>query len=335
MRKPLALAISAAALLVVAAPASATDYTITGGKLEWTMANHFVSGDPDRTWLGYVTNTSGGGAANGTARALAPATVVNTVGIAPAGDVIDGTAPRGLDRLFTFAYPAKPAGTLNSSGVGTIEFEGTVEFHVHRNLTAPVTLTDPVLTLNGDTGTLTTVGQDSNGDPYDRSRTQFTLDLTGATLANRLDGKGIIVRGIVPVPADTVLTGFPAPARRFGTMSLNLSVEAQDDAPIVGPAGTPGPAGPQGPQGPKGDKGDRGPKATSTKVSTFTLKRAPFPGAVKRFVRIVQRKTGKVLASGTLQRRKLRVRHRTSIKLKGTYVVRIINSKRTATVKLG
>ena len=70
MRKiTLALA-AAAATLAAAAPASAADYTVTGGKLDWTIANAFTSfGDPTRTWLGYVTFNQVGnpGSSNGTA----------------------------------------------------------------------------------------------------------------------------------------------------------------------------------------------------------------------------------------------------------------------------
>ena len=144
MRKPFALALATAALLATAAPASAADYTITGGKLDWTIANYFASGDPDRTWLGYVTNTTGGGAANGNATVIAPATLVNTAGVPPTAGIIDGTTPRGLDRLFTFSYPAKPAGQLSSAGVGTIELEGTVRFVIHAAMgLQPITLVDP------------------------------------------------------------------------------------------------------------------------------------------------------------------------------------------------
>ena len=41
------LALAAAALLAAAPAASAADYTVTGGQLDWTMANQFAGGgDP-------------------------------------------------------------------------------------------------------------------------------------------------------------------------------------------------------------------------------------------------------------------------------------------------
>ena len=57
------LALAATALLATAPAASAADYTVTGGKLDWTIANYFTAGDPARTWLGYATNTARGRAA--------------------------------------------------------------------------------------------------------------------------------------------------------------------------------------------------------------------------------------------------------------------------------
>ena len=104
-------------------------------------------------------------------------------------------------------------------------------------------------------------------------------------------------------------------------MALNLSVEAEEEPPIVGAAGkdgAQGAAGPQGPAGAKGATGPRGPKGTSAKISKVTLARAPFPGSAKRSVKLLQRKTGKVVATGTAQGRKLRLSHLTSTKLKGS-----------------
>ena len=106
--RPVALAFVAAALLAAAPAAHAADYTVTGGKLDWTIANFFVSGDPDRTWLGYASNTTGGGAPNGNITATAPATIKDRSGtVVP---IVDGTTPRGLDRLYTLSYPGA-AGT--------------------------------------------------------------------------------------------------------------------------------------------------------------------------------------------------------------------------------
>ena len=63
MRK-LILALTATALAAAPATASAADYKVTGGKLDWTIANYFASGDANRTWLGYATATTGPGAAS-------------------------------------------------------------------------------------------------------------------------------------------------------------------------------------------------------------------------------------------------------------------------------
>ncbi len=51
-------------------------------------------------------------------------------------------------------------------------------------------------------------------------------------------------------------------------------------------------------------------------------------------MKLLQRKTGKVVATGTLQRRKLRLSHLQTTKLKGSYVLRLTNGKRRATITL-
>ena len=75
MRK-LILTLGATALLAAPAAASAADYTVTGGRLDWTMTNLYdATPDPARTWLGYATYTVGGGAANGYISPVAPASM--------------------------------------------------------------------------------------------------------------------------------------------------------------------------------------------------------------------------------------------------------------------
>ena len=51
-------------------------------------------------------------------------------------------------------------------------------------------------------------------------------------------------------------------------------------------------------------------------------------------MKLLQRKTGKVLATGTLQGRKLRLSHLAGTKLKGSYVVQLANGTRRATVTI-
>ena len=53
-----------------------------------------------------------------------------------------------------------------------------------------------------------------------------------------------------------------------------------------------------------------------------------------RKVRVLQRRTGKLIATGTLKGRTLRVSHLATTKLKGSYVVRITNGKRRAVISI-
>ena len=332
MRK-LILALSAAALVAAPATASAADYKVTGGKLDWTIANYFASGDANRTWLGYATATTGPGAANGFVTAVAPATITG-----PAGAVttVDGTSPRLIDSLYTLGFPVNANGTYSDAGVGAVALTGTLNMAVHN---IPLTLKDPKITLNGLTGTVTGEGVNLSG-PVDHSKVQFNLDLSKSQVVQRADGSKQIT-GIVPAStADTVMGGFPAGTTRYGTMSLTLAVEYP--APNSGPQGekgepgttTLGSPGTSGPVGPQGPVGPRGPAGKSAKISTFKLAKAPFAGTATRTVRVLQRKTGKVLATGTLKGRTLRVSHLEATKLKGSFVVRLTNGTRRAVITL-
>ncbi|MDA0163179.1 HtaA domain-containing protein [Solirubrobacter ginsenosidimutans] len=345
MRKLLTAALAATAAMAVAAPAAqAATLTVTGGKLEWTIPNQLSSfADPTATWLGYVTFNQVGnpGSSNGTAAATAPATLTGPDGNSAASVTPDSA--RGADQKYTFGYPAA-SGTYTENGVGSIETTGTVTFTVHGS---PITVVNPLITLNGLTGTLKASGVTANQlgqtSTYDRSKTQLNLDLSAATVTLRADGSRMI-DGIVPSnEPGSVLDGFGPNARRYGTMKLTLGLSYPE--PGTGPAGEKGDAGEPGtavlgspgaagPQGPAGPAGPRGPAGKSAKISTFTLKKAPFAGSAKRSVKLLQRKTGKVLATGTLQRRKLRLAALEGTKLKGSFVVKLAHGTRRATVTL-
>jgi hypothetical protein len=325
MRK-LSLVLVAAAALAVA-PAQAADYTVTGGRLDWTLPNHFVSGDPARTWLGYLTNASGPGAANGSASVTLPATMTDPAGTAVT--TVGASAARGLDQLYTISFPVAAAGgTYSDTGVGGVELGGLATFVTHG---LSLTLGDPQVRLNGLAGALHASGVNASGAPYDRTNPQLLLDLTTAEVKLRADGARVIT-GIVPTSAPgTVLSGAPAGSRVFfGRMALTLELDYPQGGtgPVV--AGSPGAEGPRGAAGPQGPAGARGPAGKSTTIRTFRLKRAPFPGTAKRRVTLLKR--GKVLATGSVQRRTLRLGYTTGTKLKGSYVLK--SGARRATVKL-
>jgi hypothetical protein len=247
---------------------------------------------------------------------------------------------------FAFGYPVD-RGSYSTDGTGTIDALGTVTFTTHG---MALTLVDPEIKLTGLTGTLTATGVTAAGAPYDRTKVQYTLDLSKATLTRRSDGARVI-RGIVPASTtDSVTSGFPAGSTLFGTFSLTLDTVAEvsttpygdaidggdADAPIVaadGKDGAQGAAGPQGPAGPAGPAGPKGATGKSAKISTFRLAKAPFAGSAKRAVKLLQRRTGKVLAAGTVKRRTLRVSHLASTKLKGSYVLKAGTHRAVISIK--
>jgi hypothetical protein len=336
MRK-LTLALATAAALAMTAPAArAATLTVTGGKLEWTMPNYWVSGDAARTWFGYLTGPAGGG----TFATTAPATLTDRNGAAVT-TAVDGTAARTLDDVYTITYPVAAAGgTYSDNGVGSIAFGGTSTFITHG---IPTSVVDPLVKLDGLDGALHATGV-TGTNTYDRTNPQLILDLSSASVTLRPDGSRVI-DGIVPLGAPgTVLAGAPASSRVFfGRMKLTLGLSYPE--PGAGPAGEkgdqgePGTAvlgspGAVGPQGPAGPAGPRGPAGKSAKISTFTLKKAPFAGTAKRSVKLLQRRTGRVVATGTLQGRKLRLAALEGTKLKGSFVVRLANGTRHAVVTL-
>jgi Htaa len=330
MRKT-TIALAAAALLAAASPASAADYTVSGGKLDWTIANAFTGfGDANRTWLGYVTfnQPNNPSSSNGTATATAPATLTGPAG-APAASV-DPASARGVDQLYTFGYPVAAGGTYNDRGVGSVETTGTVTFTVHGS---PITVVDPLITLNGLTGTLKASGVAASrtGQPftYDRSKPQFTLDLSNAEVKLRADGSRRIV-GIIPLnTADTALTGFDPNSARYGTMSLTLGLD-QSATPQVGATGR------DGANGTNGKDGKDGRDAT---LRVIRLKTAPFKTSTEVHVRLVDRSTGKTVARGTAERKTLRLGVLTGTTLKGKYLLERTAKKASgnlrATVTIG
>ncbi len=315
------LAFAAAALLAAAPAASAADFTVTGGKLDWTMANQYAGGgDAARTWLGYATNTApvAGPPAAGKVEPTAPATATGPDGAAVT--VIDGASARGADKLFTLSYPVAAAGgTYTDEGVGSVELEGTFTFTVHG---FPITLVNPQVKLDGLTGTLVASGSGTNRDgttaPFDRSVTQFTLDLSNATVTLRANGARTI-NGIVPVSTDkTALAGFGPNSRRFGTISLTLGLQSSPTQ--IGAAGRDGANGKDGVNGKDGTNG------RDASLAIVRLAKAPFATKAEVHVRLIDRATGQTIARGTVQRRTLRLGVLAGTKLKkGTYLL-----KRTA-----
>jgi hypothetical protein len=330
MRKT-TLALAAGAALLAAAPAAdAADYAVTGGKLDWTIANVMTSfGDPARSWLGYVTFNQAGnpGSSNGTAAVTAPATLTGPTGAAAAGVTPDSA--RGADQTYTFGYPVSDGGQYTDKGVGTIETNGTVTFTVHG---VPITVVDPLITLNGLTGTLKASGvtADRTGTPstYDRSTDQFKLDLANAEVKLRADGSRRIT-GIVPLStATTQLAGFGPNSTRYGTMSLTLALD--ETTPRIGAAGR---------DGANGTNGKDGVNGRDAELRVIRLKKAPFKTTAEVHVRLVDRASGKTVARGTAQRRTLRLGVLSGTTLKGAYLLKRTAKKasgnRQATVTIG
>ncbi|MBE2317222.1 hypothetical protein DVA67_014670 [Solirubrobacter sp. CPCC 204708] len=329
----------AGALLTAAAPASAADFTVTGGRLDWTMANQFDSTtDNTRTWLGYATQTTGGFPPNGRIEATAPATLTNPVGASIPG--LNGTATptpaRGVNERYKLTYPASATGSTFSTTSGgklsaTVELTGKFTFIIHegRNF-KPGTIVDPVITIDGATGTLRSSGTKIAPavTSYDRNDVQFNLDLSDATVSKRPDGSHAITN-IVPVStAQSILSGFGANSRLYGTMALTVAADEILTAAAPAKDGATGPAGPAGPAGKDG---------RDAELRVIRLSRAAFATKAEVHVRLIDPATKKTVARGTVERRTLRLSVLQGTTLKGgTYTLqrtaKKATGKRTATI---
>jgi hypothetical protein len=386
VRPLLATALAVLATSIVATGASAA--TVDSGSLSWTLANTFavsamdpeLDGDPNqpelggqpynanrnRTWLGHVTSSW-------FVTPQSAAGTVTPIGAAT-GPTVTTSSLRGPNELNTFVYSGA-AGTYDEeTGVGTIELEGGVQAGSppeRQNFT--ITLVDPVLELNGNTGrlyahgvtgtsgltsfddTCVTVHQTTGPNACGPTHACFatpddcpvmTLDLANATVTRKADGTRVI-GPIAPAMARADwMSGYAVGAgpnrtpNIFGSFSIALKLEAE--APPVGPAGPAGPTGDAGPAGPAGKDGAEG--KTINKVVTIVrriqvvyLARAPF-GKGAHEVLVTNRK-GKLVARGRVKGSTLRLRLLKAAgakkRLKGKYVLRAVGGKRRATVRLG
>jgi Htaa protein len=202
-----------AATLAVAAPAaSAAPAPASGGQLDWSTANIYVSGGA-RTWLGYVTTLAGG-----TATASAGAQ----------GATITPESPKSETLNATFGYKVGGGRYDPVAHTGTITTSGTVTF-ASTQFGFAISIANPRIVLSGATGQIFASGQGGSA-PYTDTQPLFDLDLSKAVFQDVGDGV-YQVAGMIPSLA-TANTAFPpnypvgsGPDRTpntFGAFALNV-----------------------------------------------------------------------------------------------------------------
>jgi len=324
--------LAAAGTLLAAGPAGAVPATVDGGSLTWTQTNVYDTTQPaghDRTWIGYVTNAIGGpGAANGTVAPVAPLT-------APA---LDSSSPRGAAQDYSWVFPATGGSYEADTGTGTVGFDGGLTFASTAH-GFKITIDDPQLALNGLSGVLSGSGEYTDGGqiPYS-AQPVFNLDLSASSVVLRPDGSREIA-GIVPTLAKTGLPfppnytgGVSGPDRTpntFGSFTLKLHT-----APVPALSGPPGAPGAPGPAGAPGAPGAPGATVT-VRNYVVHLAKAPFRGRGSNAVTL--RRSGKVVATGKIRGRVLRVRLRPAVSsLSGRYAINLwSNAKRSTGIVVG
>ena len=287
--RPRLLLLSLALVAGAASAAPASAATVTGGSLDWTAANVYETGAPtgtNRTWLGYVTGPPP--LAVGSATPSAGAT----------GDTVDTGSAAGRP-LYTWSYGATGGSYDEYTGTGTIEYTGVLTF----NSTAhgfTITVDNPQVVLNGNTGQVFASGQ-SSGGTYDRSAPLFNLDLSNSDVTLHADGTRSIT-GIVPSLA-TANTAFPANyagRRRAGPDAQHVRRLRSAAAP-GGRRRLPRPGRPGGADRPGRSRGPARPgRAGKATVQRARLKRAPFPGGRSHQV-VVMTKRGRMVTTGRVR----------------------------------
>jgi len=329
-----ALALSAAVVGTAGFATSAQAADVTAGSLTWSAQNIFNSASPagtDRTWLGYITRSPPPGGANGTVTPSNGAT----------GDTVTPASPRNGE-TYSWTYGGGTGSYEPATGTGAINFTGTVTF------SAPpfpaghginISVENPKLVLDGDSGQLFASGISTNeARSYDASSPLFNLDLSGAEVKLHANGSRTI-SGIVPSIA-TENTAFPGGDYRvgagpdrtpntFGAFAFNVRT-----APVAGPKGDKGDTGAKGDKGDTGVAGKNGKNGKTVYIQTSALRSAPFKGKAARKVRVTKSGSKKVVASGTVKGRSLKVTLKGKKALKGRYVLRVVGGKATATVRI-
>ncbi|MEI2701509.1 MAG: HtaA domain-containing protein [Baekduia sp.] len=312
-------------LLPIPQVAGAAAAPITSGTLSWTQKNVFDGAAPantDRTWLGYLSRVGAPGNPNGVTSPVAPAT----------GPTVDASSPKGVDSTWQFGATS---GTYDvDTGKGDLVFAGGLRY-TGPAIGIEISIENPQITLDGLSGTLTSSGNYTGGTqqapqilPY-TTQPVYTLDLSNATVTLKADGSRQI-GGIAPTVA---VTGLPFPGNypagvagpdrtpnTFGSFALTIKPGAQ---PVV--TGPQGPAGPAGPAGP----------VTTIRSYVAYLKKAPYTG--KRRNEVTIRRSGKIVATGTIRGRVLRVTLADGVKsISGKYTIKLSGgSKRATSVVVG
>ncbi|HST39265.1 MAG TPA: HtaA domain-containing protein [Conexibacter sp.] len=323
-----------------AAPAQA------GVSLDWTVENAYRAGCSGSglncTWLGYTTNSPAPMGAAGTATPSDGAT----------GPTVTPQSPRGAGENVTWRFPAASGSISTTPLQGEMAFRGKVAFvspapPAGHGFTISVENPRIVLDVGGTTGRLYASGSTSQGTgSYDQSQPVFDLAVTDAGTLSFDGTRTFSLLAPAIATTDLVFPGRSYPAGSgpnrtpniFGSFTISVTPDtgAKGDKGDTGAAGAPGAAGRNGTNGTNGKDGKDG-TTTVVRVQTSSLAKAPFKGKAARKVRVTAKKSTKTLATGTVKGRTITFTIAKGVnkkQLKGTYVLRVVGGKGTATVRI-
>ncbi|MDX8150081.1 hypothetical protein SK069_00620 [Patulibacter brassicae] len=350
VRRSPALPLLALVGLAAAAPsASAAPESVTSGNLNWSTVRSFNTAAPantERTYWGYVLRS--GNSAMG-----AHTATVTTWGAAwGSSPLLPGPADGSA---LSWNFPVANGDFDPDTKVGRVNLLGRLE-----SVSPPsgnpggqdytLSIENPTVVFDGSTvaklyasGAKAAGAAGTAATSYGRLPV-FSLDFAATPPVENPDGTTTV--SFVPSVATDIFGGYAVgsgPNRTpntFGGFTLTFESQPtaggggtgpqgatgpagpQGDTGPAGPQGASGPAGPAGPVGPQGARGPAGAAGKSAKVRRVTLRAAPFRGTRALAVQLRSRRTGKVVGTGTVTRRVLRVKVLEGTSLRGTWTLR-------------
>src|SRR3954468_838469 len=156
-----AVPIALLAAAVATTPAHAKSAKVKKATLAWSQTNVYVSGTPQRTFMGYVSSLS-----KGTVTPLSGAK----------GPSVSGASAAGPTSVYTTTFTAKKGKFDAKRKRGTLAFKGILEFKTGAFTT---TVENPKIVLKGKTGQIFASGLEDNGARY-TNKPLLNLDLSKA-----------------------------------------------------------------------------------------------------------------------------------------------------------
>ena len=280
---------------------------VTGGKLDWTIANQLhVFGDPARTWLGYVTFNHGRRPRRRERHRRASTRRRRCTGPdgAAAARSITTASARGLDQLYTFSYPVAAAATTPTRASARSSSRARSRGHRPRHPDHARRPAGHAQRAHRDAAAIGRDRRPARPDvhvrPLEDAVQPRPLERRGRPARGRLAARS---RGIVPRQHGRHrarrLRRQLDPLRHDEPDARRSTRRRRSWAPPAATAGRRDRT--------SGANGKDGANGRDAELRVIRLTKAPFTTTSEVHVRLIDRATGKTVATGTVERSTLRL----------------------------